>query len=117
MEFLRDLLVVLHIVGIAALLGGFLPQISSSPRRVVPAMRDGAWTMLVTGVALVGLHSAGKDELGAIDNTKITIKLLVLLAILGLVLWGRRKEFVPTWVWAGIGGLTLVNIVIAVFWH
>jgi hypothetical protein len=117
MEFLRDLLVVLHIVGIAALLGGFLTQITTSPKRIVTAMRDGAWTMLVTGVALVGIHSADKDVLGPVDNTKITVKLLVLVAILALVLWGRRKESVPTWAWGAIGGLTLVNIVIAVFWH
>lgn len=117
MEFLRNLLVVLHIVGIAALLGAFLLQMAPGPKRVPNGMLHGALTMLVTGIALVGVHQADKAGLGTVDNTKMAVKLLVLLVITGLVLWGRKKESVATGVWGAIGALTLVNIVIAVFWN
>ena len=46
---------------------------------------------------------------------KIGIKLLILLVITVLAWANRKKESVPTGVWAIIGGLTIVNIVVAVF--
>jgi hypothetical protein len=44
------------------------------------------------------------------------VKFLILLVITGLAWANRKKESVSTGVWLAIGGLTLVNIVIAVFW-
>ncbi len=124
MEFLRNALLVLHFVGLAALLGGFLVQLSA-PRRgelrvVNQAMRDGAITQLVTGLLLVGvrypLHDA--DPSYALpDNAKISVKLLVALIVLVVVILGRRRpaeEQQPYWLTAGV--LALVNVVVAVFW-
>ncbi|MDQ1249250.1 MAG: hypothetical protein QG597_3624, partial [Actinomycetota bacterium] len=42
MEFLEHVLVVLHFLGLAALIGGFLVQIKDSPRVVNNAMFHGA---------------------------------------------------------------------------
>ncbi|HEX6888399.1 MAG TPA: hypothetical protein VF143_09855 [Candidatus Nanopelagicales bacterium] len=116
MEFLYDALVVLHFIGLASLLGGFLVQLSSSPRVVNPAMLHGAFTQLITGIALVGMRESGivEDE-DALNMTKIGIKLLILLVITGLVWFNRKKESISTGLWAAIGGLTIANIVIAVF--
>lgn len=115
MEIVRDVFLVLHFVGLASLLGGFLVQMSSRTKHVQAAMFHGALTQLVTGVVLVGLaYALGNGE--HVDNAKITVKLLVLVAITVLVLRGRRKESVPTGVWGAIGGLTLLNVVIAVVW-
>ncbi len=61
MDVLIHLFVGLHIIGIAALLGGFLTQMKAMGQgtaRFVPGMLHGALTMLVTGVALVGLNQA-----------------------------------------------------------
>lgn len=116
MELLRNLLLVLHFVGLAALLGLFIGQLATRPKTVPLGQLHGALTMLVTGVALVGVHQAAKADLGAVDNGKITTKLVVLLVITGLVIWGRRTETVKTRVWALIGLLGLANVVIAVFW-
>ena len=61
MDVLINVFVGLHIIGIASLLGGFLTQMkamSAGTARFVPAMLHGALTMLVTGVALVGLNQA-----------------------------------------------------------
>ena len=113
MELVEKTLVVLHFVGLASLLGGFLVQMSSSPRVVNPAMFHGALTQLVTGLLLVGVLES-MDE--TVDNAKIGAKLFVLLVVLGLVVANRKKDAVSTAVWGAIGGLTLLNVVLAVFW-
>jgi hypothetical protein len=113
MEILKNLTLVLHFVGLASLLGGFLVQMSATAKRIVPAMFHGALTMLVTGLALVGLEQALDDD---VNNTKVGVKLVVLLVITVLVLLNRKKPVVPVGLWAAIGGLTLLNVVLAVFW-
>lgn len=112
MEILADVFLVLHFVGLASLLGGFLTQMSQSERRVNAAMIHGALTQLVTGLVLIGLLYA-RDL--PVDNMKIGIKFVVLVVIGVLVFGFRRRVPLPTWAYAGIGALTLANIVIAVF--
>lgn len=114
MSVVRDLFLVLHFVGLASLLGGFLVQMSAAVKHVNPAMWHGALTQLVTGLALVGLVQADDDE---VNNTKIGVKLLVLIAIFGVLWWQRGKDVMAKVAYFSVGGLTLVNIVIAVFWH
>ena len=46
---------------------------------------------------------------------KVGIKLLLLLVITALAWVNRKKESVPVGVWGAIGGLTIANIIIAVF--
>ena len=120
MSFLLHVLVVLHFLGLASLIGGFLVQAKTTPRVINPAMLHGALTQLVTGVLMVGLlyplHSQNPDEYGLPDNAKIGVKLLLLLVILGLVLANRKKPSISTGVWAAIGGLATANVIIAVFW-
>jgi len=116
-DVLRQILLVLHIVGIAALLGGFLTQMSglkTGDVRIVPAMVHGALTMLVTGLALVGVVQSGLDR--EVDNAKIGTKLVVLLAILFLVWGNRAKDRVSPRVLGAIGLLTVANVAIAVMW-
>lgn len=112
MTILRNVLLVLHFVGLASLLGGFLVQMSAERKRILRGMFHGALTQLVTGVALVGVHQAMDRE---VDNTVVGAKLVVLLVITALVWRGRRGEETSTGVWAAVGGLTLLNVVLAVF--
>ena len=115
MEFLYNLIVVLHFIGLASLLGGVIVQMSSAEKGVNPAMLHGALTQLVTGVLMVGLAESGAvDE--DLDMTKISVKLLVVLVITVLAFVGRRKPLPQKGLWATIGALTLLNVVIAVFW-
>lgn len=120
MEFLRDLLLFLHIVGIAVLLGGFFAQIGKSALRITPGMFHGALLMLISGIGLVGVRQAlFKDspiEFPEVDNTKITIKLAVLIAIFVIILLNRGKEKVGVGPWLSIGLLGMLNIGIAIFW-
>jgi hypothetical protein len=116
-ETLRQLLLVLHIVGIASLLGGFLTQMkgmSGGDVRVNPAMVHGALTMLVTGLGLVAVIRSGLDL--EVNNTKIGVKLAILVVITLLVWANRARERVAVPVFGAIGALTLANIFIAVMW-
>ncbi|MGC4949779.1 hypothetical protein ACLQ2N_26735 [Streptomyces sp. DT224] len=116
MRVLIDFVVALHIIGIAALLGGFLGQMKAmkaGTARFVPGMLHGALTMLVTGVALVGLDQADDHP---VNNVKIGIKLLFLVVILGLVYVKRDEEKVENGIFAAVGALTLANIFIATLW-
>jgi hypothetical protein len=116
MDVLINFFVGLHIIGIAALLGGFLTQMKAMGRgeaRIVPAMLHGALTMLVTGIVLLGLNQAAHHPINAI---KIGTKVAVLVVILGLVYVKRDEEPVEKGVVATVGGLTIVNIFIAVLW-
>ena len=120
-EFSRNTLLVLHLVGLASLFGGFLTQMKAMAQkaaRVVPAMVHGAWTALITGILLVGV-AEWRIAMGAdfdIDHMKIGIKSLVVTVILVLVMANRKKESVATPIFGAIGALTLTNIVLAVFW-
>ncbi len=116
MDVLIHAFVGLHIIGIAALLGGFLSQMkqmSAGTARMTPGMLHGALTMLVTGVALVGLNQA---DGGSVNNVKIGIKMALLIVILALVYVKRDEEKVESPVFGAVGALTTVNIFIAVLW-
>ena len=117
MEILKNVILALHIIGVVALLGGVLYQIKpmrEGKARVLPAMMHGAWTMLITGVLLVGLQYPLGNE---VNNTKITVKLAVLIAIIVIALVNRKREVVAGWVLPTIGGLTVVNILLATVWR
>lgn len=113
MTFVRHLLDFLHLLGFASLLGGFLAQVRAQQRRVVPAMVHGALTQLVTGIALVGVLQS-QDI--AVDDAKFGVKLVVLLVIAGLLWVHRARPQVSEGVYYAVGGLTILNVGIAVFW-
>ena len=117
----KSFLVVLHLVGLSALLGGFLVQIKAlraKTAEILPAIVHGAWTAFVTGLLLVGVREwelslgGGHD----LDHSKIAIKSVVALIVLVLVMLNRKKKPVSGSVLGTIGGLTFLNVVLAVFW-
>ena len=114
MQILKDVVLILRFLGLAAIIGGVLAQMRQTPKRVDALVVYGALTQMVTGVALVGLDQALDDP---VDNTKVGIKLVILLVITVLAWRHRKAEAVATWVWATIGLLTVVNIAIAAIWQ
>jgi len=114
-------LVVLHLVGMAALLGGFLVQIKAlraKTAEILPAMVHGAWTSFITGLLLVGVREWELAMGGGVDldHAKIAIKTVVVLIVLTLVMINRKKKPVSGSVLGSIGALTFLNVVLAVFW-
>lgn len=117
MNVLINVFLGLHIIGIASLLGGFLTQMkamSAGTARFVPAMLHGALTMLVTGVLLVGFREMDGDT---VNNIKVGVKLGILFVILAIVYVKRDEERVEKALFGAVGGLTMVNIFIAVLWR
>jgi hypothetical protein len=118
---IKSFLVVLHLVGLSALLGGFLVQIKAlraKTAEILPAMVHGAWTALLTGLLLVGVREwelalGGGEDL---DHSKIAIKTVVVLIIVVLVMLKRKQKPVTGAILGTIGALTLLNVVLAVFW-
>lgn len=115
MEIVYDVVLVLHFLGLASLIGGWLVQMRSRGERLVnPAMLHGALTQLLTGLAIVGIGEAALDR--EYDYAKITTKLVVTGVVLLLVWVNRRKPSVPDGLYFIIGGLSVLNVVLAVFW-
>lgn len=113
MDVVYGLVVVLHLLGMAGVVGGWLATVRRP--QVVPAMLHGALTALVTGILLVGLAYA-RGEGDDVDNVKITFKLAVALAIAVLVWVNRRREDVPGPLVHLVGGLGVLNVAVAVLW-
>ncbi len=118
MDIVYNIVVVLHFVGLALLLGAFLVQLTAKEKAVTRWMFDGAMTQLLTGLIMVGMLESGvmgEAEKAEVDTTKIAIKLVVVLVIAVLAAIGRRRQPPQTALWLVIGLLTLANVVIAVF--
>ncbi len=113
MESLRLMLLFVHVLGFAALIGGLLVQAREPVKAVNAAMRDGAGTAFLTGLALVGVLEAGADP---VDHAKIGVKLAIGVVVLVLVMANLRKERIPQGLWAGLLLLSVVNVAVAIFW-
>src|SRR5918997_2835842 len=113
MEILRQVLLFVHILGFAALLGGLLVQVRDADKRVNAAMRDGAGTTFLAGLLLVGVLEAGDED---VNHVKIGVKFAVALVILVLVMANTRKPTIPQGLFLGLLVLTVLNVGLAVFW-
>lgn len=115
MDFLYLLLVFLHILGAAALVGGWLATFKTPT--VGKWQWIGALVQLVSGLLLVGLAEMGG---GDVNHVKIGVKALIAVVIAVAAFLGRRKakrhEQVSKGLAHAVGGLALINIAVAVFW-
>jgi hypothetical protein len=113
MDLLINLVVVLHLLGLAAIVGSAVFVARGVP---TPALVWGARAQVVTGLLLVGLNQAADEP---VDNTKIAVKLVVALAVAACaeVAAGRerRGQGNPTLVHAA-GALAVLNTLVAVLW-
>src|SRR5690606_28472892 len=109
METLRLILLFVHVLGFAALLGGLLSQLSAEEKKVNGLMRDGAGTAFLAGLLLVGVL----ESLGSPDHVKIGVKFVIALVILVLVMANLRKPRIPDGLYWGLLALTVANIAVA----
>lgn len=113
MEILRLILLFVHLVGFAALLGGLLIQARDGEKSVNSLMRDGAGTAFLAGLLLVGVLESGDDP---VNHVKIGVKFAIGLIVLILVMANTRKKSIPQGLYFGLLALTLVNLGVALFW-
>jgi hypothetical protein len=115
MKLLFDVLLFLHLVGWAIVLGGTIVTLRDA--RLPKGALHGILTALVTGILMVGLAESS-DELRDPDSAKMIVKLVVALVVTGLVVYGVRKpEKVTRGLAGAILGLTVVNVAIAAIWR
>ena len=112
MNILLGILLVIHMIGWAIVLGGTLTHLR--PARIATGVTHGALTALVAGILMVGVAEMGGHHL---DYAWVAVKLVVGLAVTALAIFGaRREEKVTTGLVGGIAGLTVLNIAVAVLW-
>ncbi len=121
MDIVYDLLVYAHVLGLAALIGGYFAlTVRSSGATFVPSsvMVWGARTQIITGLAMVGLAEAVLDY--ELNHVKIGVKLVVALVAAWLVEKGaakaRRSEVVAPGMVHAAGALAMLNAAFAVLW-
>lgn len=114
METVRGIIVLLHLVGFALLLGAWAVEAFKRRARITAMMQWGMTTALVTGLALAAPWGLEHE----LNYMKIGIKLVVLLVIAALLGVGgarqRRTVSIPVIVFWFVGVLTIVNAAIAV---
>ncbi|NPC96447.1 hypothetical protein [Nocardioides sp. zg-DK7169] len=113
MDIVRLVLLFIHLLGIAVLLGGLIVQAKEPTKRITSWVRDGAGTAFVAGLLLVGVLE-GLDA--DVNHTKVAVKLGLGLVILVIALINMRKASISTGLWATLLVLTVVNVAVAVFW-
>jgi hypothetical protein len=115
MEIVRQVLLYIHLIGFALLLGGAAVQYFTGQLRINSAMLWGAIIQVVSGVGLAApLRGGGDNEPSMV---KIGVKLIIAIMILVMVWFSRKREAVNPGHFLAIIGLTLVNAGIAVFWQ
>ncbi|WP_203336949.1 hypothetical protein [Nocardioides limicola] len=113
METLRLILLVIHILAIAALIGGLLAQVRDDEKRITGIIRDGVGTAFLTGLLLVGLLEAGD---GDVNHAKVGVKFAIGLILLILVMANLRKPRIPQGLYVGLLAISVINVVVAVMW-
>ena len=117
MDLVYNILVALHLLGMAAVVGGWIAV--RAGRTVIAPILWGARAQLVTGLALVGVAEALKDEEHHINNAKIAVKLVIALVVLAAAEIGaaRGRKGRDTGSLLDVaGGAAVVNVLVAAIW-
>jgi hypothetical protein len=117
MDLVYDIVVALHLLGMAAIVGGWIAV--RSGRTVIAPIVWGARAQLVTGLVLVGLAEAVKDDDHVVNNAKIGVKLVIALGVLAAAEVGRargRKGRDTGPLLDIAGGGAVVNVLVAAIW-
>src|SRR6476661_497682 len=110
MKVVQVVLVVLHLLGVLALLVGLLVQVRPPEQRVTGPMRVGLGPHFLAGLLLVGVLEA-RDE--SFDHGTVAVMFAIGLVVLVLVMANLRKPSIPAWLYWLILVLTVVNIGVA----
>lgn len=114
MEILTHLLVAIHVVSAAAIVGGWFAHFRNPT--VTVSQWYGAIGMIVSGIVLFGIAMTGEP-----NHMKLGVKFLIGVIVFVAALLGQRRrnrgEAVPKGLAHAVGGLGLINILVAVLWE
>lgn len=115
MFLLNNILVFLHIIGAAIIIGLWIAHFRTP--KVLPGQFHASLLMLITGLLLVGIA----EVTGSPNHIKIAVKILIALGIAIAAFIGQRKykagEPISTGLAHAVGGLTVINVAVATIWH
>ncbi len=116
MEFLYNVFVFLHFASWALVFGGSIASMRT--KALYKGVSHGAMGAVVAGVIMVGIAEMAGPFGAELNMAKIGVKLVIALAVAVLaVLAVRKGEDVSPGLKGSVLGLTLVNILVAVFWN
>ncbi|WP_413601455.1 hypothetical protein [Curtobacterium sp. Curtsp57] len=124
MSVLFNVLLVLHFIGLAAVIGAFLVQMRRKGGFQTFWVITGLVTQLVTGLGMMGIIDATSD--GGANHAKLGVKLVIaaVALVLAFVARARQKRADAGTAKAkaalpffhSAGALAIVNVLIAVLW-
>jgi hypothetical protein len=114
-EALRLILLFIHLIGFALLLGGAITQFVSGTLRINPAMLWGSIIQVLSGIGLAAPLRGGGDA--EPDPAKLIVKGVIAILIFVMVFFSRKRADINRGHFIGIITLTLVNAAVAVFWR
>ncbi len=117
MEVLRDVVVLVHLVGFAVTFGAWVAEAAAGRFRTTRVMDYGLLVSLLTGLALAAPWPAGIE----LNYPKIGVKLVILVILGALLGMGnarqrRTGQAVPRPLFVAVGALAFAAAAIAVLW-
>ncbi|WP_309711373.1 hypothetical protein [Armatimonas sp.] len=116
MEQVRLVLKLAHFISWAALFGGVLTLSGATEKKLAASAVWGARLAFVTGLLLIGIKEMLAKSPGAdpVNHMKIGIKLLLGLAVVGMI-EASRKKGLSGGMHTGVVAVSLLAIAVAVF--
>ncbi len=112
---------VIHIASVVGIFSILLVSWKQSPRKLSPGVLHTAMAALIAGVALVGLryslNASDAVQWPLFNNTKIAVKLGIVLVILIIGYRNVKKPELSKRTWLVLLGLVTTNLLIASLWH
>jgi len=124
LDLIRLVVLIVHFVGLAAVIGPFIIQRARREGFQFGAMLTGAIVQIASGAALIGLR---KGETLPVSDAKMAVKLGVAVIVLALIIIGMIRQrrlrergtgdgsTRPLLLAAGVGAI--INVAIAVLWE
>jgi peptidoglycan/LPS O-acetylase OafA/YrhL len=103
-------LLVLHLLGVLALLVGLLVQVRRADKRVIGPVRDGIGLTFLAGLLLVGVLEGRNQDF---DHAKVAVMFAIGLVILVLVMANLKADRIADWLYWSLLALVVVNIGVA----
>lgn len=118
MEFIYNVFLLLHFIGMAGVVGGLLVGLNQKPRVINKSILHSALLVLIAGIFLIIINSiqrASDSSIASVDHAVVGVKLLVVVAILIIGFKYVKSPEVPKKIYLSLFALSIFNIIIAIF--